>query len=64
MSPVREKFVNVIESLSYNLDEEIFKRDTKEIFKDIIQKYVDTYGTEDLTENDKECIRSLIGPQI
>ena len=64
MSPVREKFVKVIESLSYNLDEEIFKRDTKEIFKDIIQKYVDTYGTEDLTENDKECIRSLIGPQI
>lgn len=64
MSPVREKFVKVIESLSYNLDEEIFKRDTKEIFKDIIQKYVDTYGIEDLTENDKECIRSLIGPQI
>lgn len=64
MSPVREKFVKVIESLSYNLDEEIFKRDTKEIFKDIIQKYVDTYGTEDLTENDKECIRSLIGSQI
>lgn len=64
MSPVREKFVKVIESLTYNLDEEIFKRDTKEILKDIIQKYVDTYGTEDLTENDKECIRSLIGPQI
>ena len=64
MSPVREKFVKVIESLTYNLDEEIFKRDTKEILKDIIQKYVDTYGTEDLTENDKECIRSLIGLQI
>ena len=64
MSPIREKFVKVIESLTYNLDEEIFKRDTKEILKDIIQKYVDTYGTEDLTENDKECIRSLIGPQI
>ena len=64
MSPIREKFVKVIESLTYNLDEEIFKRDTKEILKDIIQKYVDTYGTEDLTENDKECIRSLIGLQI
>ncbi len=64
MSPVREKFVKVIESLSYNLDEEIFKRDTKEILKEITQKYVDTYGVEDLTENDKECIRSLIGLQI
>ena len=58
MSPIREKFVKVIESLPYNLNEEIFKRDTKEILKEIIQKYVDTYGDEDLTENDKECITS------
>ena len=64
MSPIREKFVKVIESLPYNIDEEIFKRDTKEILQQITQKYVDTYGVEDLTENDKECIRSLIGLQI
>ena len=64
MSPIREKFVKIIESLPYNIDEEIFKRDTKEILQEITQKYVDTYGVEDLTENDKECIRSLIGPQI
>ena len=64
MSPIREKFVKVIESLPYNLNEEIFKRDTKEILKEIIKKYVDTYGDEDLTENDKEFIRSLIGLQI
>ena len=36
MSPIREKFVNVI----------------------------DTYGVDDLSENDKECIRSLIGKKI
>lgn len=64
MSPMREKFVKILESLPYNLDEEIFKRDTKEILQEITQKYVDTYGVEDLTENDKECIRSLIGLQI
>lgn len=64
MSPIREKFVKVIESLPYNIDEEIFKRDTKEILQEITQKYVDIYGVEDLTENDKECIRSLIGLQI
>ena len=64
MSPIREKFVKIIESLPYNIDEEIFKRDTKEILKEITQKYVDAYGVEDLTENDKECIRSLIGLQI
>ena len=64
MSPIREKFVKILESLPYNLDEEIFKRDTKEILQEITQKYVDTYGVEDLTENDKECIRSLIGLQI
>ncbi len=31
MSPIREKFIKIIESLPYNIDEEIFKRDTKEI---------------------------------
>ena len=64
MSPIREKFVKIIESLPYNIDEEIFKRDTKEILQEITQKYVDTYGVEDLTEKDKKCIRSLIGLQI
>lgn len=60
MSPVREKFVKIIESLPYELDEEILKRDTKEILREITQKYVDTYGTDDLSENDKDCIQSLI----
>ena len=64
MSPVREKFVKVIENLPYNLDEEILKRNTNEILQEITQRYVDTYGVEDLSENDKECIRSLIGDKI
>ena len=64
MSPIREKFVKVIESLPYDIDEEILKRDTQEILKEITQKYVDTYGVEDLSEEDKECIRTLIGNQI
>lgn len=61
MSPVREKFIKIIESLPYELDEEILKRDTKEILQEITQKYVDTYGIDDLSENDKDCIISLIG---
>lgn len=31
MSPIREKLVKVIESLSYDIDEEILKKDTQEI---------------------------------
>lgn len=61
MSPVREKFVRIIQNLPYDLDKEILKRDTKEILQEITQKYVDTYGTDDLSEKDKECIQELIG---
>ena len=64
MSPVREKFVKIIESLPYDIDEEILKRDTKEILQEITQKYIDTYGADDLTEDDKDCVRSLIGNKI
>lgn len=60
MSPIREKFVNVIDSLPYDINEEIFKRDTKEILQEVTKKYVDTYGVQDLSENDKDCIMSLI----
>jgi len=61
MSTIREKFVKVIESLPYDLDKEILKRDTKVILQEITQKYVDMFGVADLSENDKECIQSLIG---
>ena len=54
MSPVREKFVKIVESLPYDIDEEILKRDVKSILQEITQKYVETYGTDDLSENDKD----------
>lgn len=60
MSPVREKFVKIIESLPYELEKEIFKRDTREIMQEITKKYVNTYGIEDLSTQDKEYIKSLI----
>lgn len=61
MSPVREKFIKAIEALPYDIDKEILKRDTKEILQEITQKYVEMYGITDLSEDDKECIQSLIG---
>ena len=64
MSPVREKFIKVVKSLPYDIDQEIFKRSTKEILEDVAQKYVDTYGIDDLSEADKECIRSLVETEI
>ena len=39
MSPIREKFVKIVENLPYNLDEEILKKDTKDILHDITQRY-------------------------
>lgn len=61
MSKVRDRFINIIESLPYDIDKEILKKDTKEILKEITQKYVEVYGINDLSEEDKECIQSLIG---
>ena len=61
MTPVREKFVNIIENLPYELEEEIKTRKTIDILKDVTQRYVDSYGTDDLSEDDKEIIQSLIG---
>ena len=64
MTPVREKFVNIIENLPYKLEEEIKTRKTIDILKDVTQRYVDSYGTNDLSEDDKEIIQSLIGNNI
>ncbi len=60
MSPVREKFIKAIEALPYDIDEEVKKRETLDILRDVTQKYVELYGTDDLNENDKECIEGLI----
>lgn len=64
MSPVREKFIKTIESLPYDIDTEVLKRDTKDILQEITEKYVETYGIEDLSEDDKNCIKALIGNKI
>ena len=61
MSPVREKFVKIVESLPYELEEEILKKDTFSILKEITEKYVENYGTDDLSEDDKEVISNVLG---
>ena len=61
MTPVREKFVNIIENLPYEIEEEIKTRKTIDILKDVTQRYVDSYGTDDLSAEDKEIIKNLIG---
>ena len=60
MSPIREKFINAIEALPYDIDEEIKHRETIDILKDVTQKYIELYGIDGLSENDKECIQSLM----
>ncbi len=61
MSPVREKFIEIIESLPYNLQEEIYKRKTFDILKDVTQRYFDTYGDNDLSDEDKKVLHNVLG---
>ena len=37
MSPIREKFVNIIKNLPYNIDEEILKRAQKKFYKMLLK---------------------------
>lgn len=64
MSPVREKFVKAVESLPYEIDKEIFQKDTFSILKDVTQKYVDMFGINDLSEEDRETIKTVIGNKV
>lgn len=64
MSPVREKFVKVIEALPYEIEEEMKKRDVIDILQEVTQKYVREYGIDDLSEEDKECISNLINVNL
>ena len=34
MSPIREKFIKIIDSLPYDLDKEVLNKNTKEILQD------------------------------
>lgn len=58
---IKEDFINAIKALPYNIDEEIPNKKTEEIIKDVIQKYLNMYGTKDLSENDIECAESFVG---
>ena len=60
MTTVREKFIKAVESLPYDIDEEVLKKDAKEILRDVTRKYVEIYGTDELSENDKEFIKSVL----
>lgn len=60
MSPIREKFIKAIESLPYDIDEELKTKEIIIILKDVTQKYVDLFGVDDLDDNDKICIQSVL----
>lgn len=60
MSLVRERIIKTIQTLPYELEDEIKERNTFDILKEITKTYVDRYGVEDLSEDDKECIQSII----
>jgi hypothetical protein len=60
MSKVKENFIKAIESLPYNIDEELKTKESMSILKDVTQKYVELFGIDDLSENDKICIQSML----
>lgn len=64
MSPVREKFIKIVDSLPFELEEEIKNKKTLDILKEITQKYVETYGVDDLSDSDKDVIQDLIGGNL
>lgn len=61
MSIIRERFIKIVESLPYNIQDEINKKKTFDILKDVTQKYYDTYGVDDLSDEDKELIHDILG---
>ena len=38
MSSIKEKFIEAIKALPYDIDEEILRKDTKDILQDVVQK--------------------------
>lgn len=60
MLKIKDKFINIIENLPYDIDKELLKKDVKEILEDVVKRYVETYGIEDLSEKDKECIKEIL----
>lgn len=60
MSPIKEKFIEAIKALPYDIDEELKTKETIIILQDVTHKYVELFGTDDLNENDKMCIQSIL----
>ena len=60
MSQVRENFINVIETLPYDLQKEIYKRKTIDILKDITKRYIEIYGYADLSASDRNLIHNIL----
>ena len=42
MSPIREKFIKIIDSLPYDLDKEVLNKNTKEILQDVTKLFENT----------------------
>ena len=60
MSLVRERFIKIIEALPYDIQQEIYKKKTFDILKDVTQLYFDTYGIDDLSDDDKSLIQDVL----
>ena len=60
MSNIKDKFIKAIESLPYDIDEELKTKESIIILQDVTKKYVELFGTDDLNENDKMCIQSIL----
>ena len=60
MLSVRENFIKAVEALPYDIDEEAKTKDNITLLQDVTKKYVELFGLDDLDENDKMCIESIL----
>ena len=60
MSNIKDKFIKAIESLPYDIDEELKTKESIIILQDVTNKYIELFGINDLNENDKICIQSIL----
>lgn len=60
MSKIKENFIKAIESLPYDIDKELKNKGSLIILQDVTKKYLEEFGTDNLSENDKTCIQSIL----
>ena len=60
MSKIKENFIKAIESLPYDIDKELKNKESLIILQDVTKKYLEEFGTDNLSENDKTCIQSIL----